>query len=87
MACKEIRQNDVDEAISLLYAEGSISIPMSMEQYHEAKDYKFTVIEHINKSKEEIDWERQERLFYAIRKALKEINITTLPDEGIIRLK
>lgn len=82
-----IRQ--VNEAISLLIEEGSIVIPMNNEQYETSKDYKICIVEDIHEIHKNINWQVQMRLYEAIRNELirQDRKITSLPDEGIIRLK
>lgn len=79
----------VDKAISLLRQEGSIVIPMNNKQYEVSKDYNFCIVEQIHEVQGNINWQVQSRLFEAVREELIRQNkeITTLIDEGIIRLK
>lgn len=80
-------ERQVSEAIELLYEEGTILIPMDDEQYEENKDYKFTVVEEINKIQKHINYQVQMRLFLTIQDRLKGKKVTFIPSEGIIRLK
>ena len=90
MAYKGRLSRQVDEAISLLKEEGSIVVPMNTKQHEASKEYKFCIVEHIHEvQKGGINWQVQMRLYEAIREELIRQNkeITSLPDEGIIRLK
>jgi predicted glycosyltransferase len=80
----------VEDAISTLIEEGSIVIPMNNEQYEASKDYKkICILENIHNIQKNINWQVQMRLFEAVRQELlrQDKKITTLPDEGIIRLR
>jgi len=79
----------INNAISLLIEEGSIIVPMNNEQYQSSKDYKICIVEEIYGIQKDINWQVQMRLYEAIRTELIRQNrkITSLPDEGIIRLK
>lgn len=79
----------VQNAIVLLKEEGSIVIPMNNTQYEESKDYKFCIVEQIHEVQKNMNWQVQMRLFEAVREELirQKKSITSLPDEGIIRLK
>ena len=79
----------IANAISLLIEEGSIVVPMNNEQYETSKDYKICIVESIHNIQKNINWQVQMRLYEAIRTELIRQNkkITSLPDEGIIRLK
>ncbi len=89
MAYKGRLTKQVEEAISLLREEGSIVIPMNNTRYEAPKEYKFCVVEQIQEIQGNINWQVQARLFEAVREELikQNKNITTLLDEGIIRLK
>ena len=89
MACKGRLTSEIANAISLLIEEGSIVIPMNNEQYETSKDYKICIVEDIHEIHKNINWQVQMRLYEAIRNELIRQNrkITSLPDEGIIRLK
>lgn len=79
----------VENAISLLKEEGSIVVPMNNDQYETSKDYKICIVEDIKSIQKDINWQVQMRLYEAIRNELirQDKKITSLPDEGIIRLK
>jgi hypothetical protein len=79
----------VENAISLLKEEGSIVVPMNNDQYETSKDYKICIVEDIKGIQKDINWQVQMRLYEAIRNELirQDKKITSLPDEGIIRLK
>jgi len=79
----------INNAISLLIEEGSIIVPMNNEQYQSSKDYKICIVEEIYGIQKDINWQVQMRLYEDIRTELIRQNrkITSLPDEGIIRLK
>jgi hypothetical protein len=89
MAYKGRITRQVSEAISLLIEEGSIVVPMDNEQYEASKNYKICIVEDIHKIQKDINWQVQMRLYEAIRNELirQDKKITSLPDEGIIRLK
>lgn len=90
MAYKGRLTKQVEDAISILREEGSIVVPMNEEQYEASKDYKICILEQIHEvQKGRINWQVQMRLYEAIREELirQKKKITSLPDEGIIRLK